>query len=100
MLHLNRPQLFPVLDLLVSEMLGARIPEATPDVRAGQAVRLALHLRAEGRNNLEPLRTIRVRLAEKGIERSLVRILDAILWLSHPGAGIGGTVRAFECRLA
>jgi hypothetical protein len=82
-------------------MLGARIsPNGPAAIRADQAVRLVLHLRGEGRKNLDALRTVHTRMAEKGIERSLVRILDAILWLSHPGAGIGSTAQAFQCRLA
>jgi Family of unknown function (DUF6308) len=101
MLHLKRPRLFPVLDLLVSEMIGARIsPDGPAAFRADQAVQLVLHLRGEGRKNLDALRAIQTRMVEKGIERSLVRILDAILWLSHPGAAIGSTPNAFQCRLA
>jgi hypothetical protein len=101
MLHLKRPRLFPVLDQLVAEMVGARIsPDAPSDLRAQQATRLVLHLREQGRNNVRVLRGIQAMLAGEKIERSLVRILDAILWLSHPAAGIGGTRRIFECRLA
>jgi hypothetical protein len=101
MLHLKRPRLFPVLDLLVAEMLGARIsPEAPPDVRARQATRLVLHLRDQGRHNIRGLREIQTSLTQEKMERTLVRILDAVLWLSHPGAGVGGTRRIFECRLA
>lgn len=101
MLHLKRPRLFPILDQLVAEMLGMRIsPDAPAEVRARQAARLIVHLRAQGRNNIRPLREIQAELAGQAFERSLVRILDAILWLSHPAASIAGVRRIFECRVA
>jgi hypothetical protein len=101
MLHLKRPRLFPMLDQLVIEMLGAGIsPGAPADVRAHQATRLVVHLRDEGRHNLSALRAIQAQLEVGAAERSLVRILDAILWLSHPAAGSPGRPRVFGCRLA
>jgi hypothetical protein len=99
MLHLKRPRLFPLLDRLVVEMLGARFPEGAAEVRAAQAAQLVTHVRAEGRRNLDALMTIQSQLAALGCERSLVRILDAVMWLSHPAAGVSGpSRRTFEVR--
>jgi len=91
MLHLKRPRLFPILDRLVVEMLGGRIADdAPPSIRAQEATRLVVHLRGQGRDNIQALKEIQAQLSEKGFERSLVRILDAILWPSHPAARIPG----------
>jgi hypothetical protein len=99
MLHLKRPRLFPILDELVLQLLGAGIsPDAPPEARARRAAVVVLHLRREGLKNSEALRAISASLGESGCDRSLVRILDAVLWLSHPAAG--GVRRVFECRLA
>jgi hypothetical protein len=51
------------------------------------------HLREQGRANLETLNGIRDELHRLGIARPLVRILDAIVWFSHPAAGVPGTAR-------
>lgn len=99
MLHLKRPNLFPILDELVLQLVGAGISrDAPPETRARRAAQVVLHLRREGLKNADALRTIRASLAESGFDRSLVRILDAVLWLSHPAAG--GVRRVFECRVA
>lgn len=91
MLHLKRPRLFPILDRFVMEMLGGRIADsAPPNLRAQEATRLVVHLRSQGRDNIRALREIQAQLSENGFERSLVRILDAILWPSHPAARIPG----------
>jgi Domain of unknown function (DUF6946)/Family of unknown function (DUF6308) len=100
MLHLKRPRLFPILDRLVAELLGAALPEeGPPELRARPAAELVFHLRAQGRANIDALRDIQAGLARLGHERSLVRILDAILWLSHPAAGNVGSRRLLECRM-
>jgi hypothetical protein len=91
MLHLKRPRLFPVLDSLVAQMLGGTVADDAPvGVRVARATELTTHVRREGRRNLAVLTELQRRLDEAGIERSLVRILDAALWLSHPAAGSGG----------
>lgn len=93
-LHLKRPRLFPVLDSFVAVMLGKNMPDDAPaDRRVKITVDLLLHLRAQGRANLEQLQTIQSALATKGIDRPLVRILDAIIWFAHPAAGVPGTTR-------
>jgi hypothetical protein len=78
-LHLKRPALFPVLDLLVVQLIGGvgRPPMA-----------LLLHLRTEAQRNRVALHQVQTNLHKAHITRTLVRILDALLWSSHPGAGI------------
>jgi len=91
MLHLKRPRLFPILDRFVVEMLGGRISDDTPpSIRAQEATRLVIHLRGQGRDNIHALKEIQAQLSAQGFERSLVRILDAILWPSHPAGRILG----------
>ena len=85
-LHLKRPRMFPVLDSLVLQQLG--VTEGVPMIRVVE------HLRSEGTRNLSALRSIQHAIAPH--ERSLVRILDIILWASHPAAGIAPTMRAWE----
>jgi hypothetical protein len=93
-LHLKRPKLFPVLDENVVTMLGAKIPaNAAYQRRAELALELALHVRDQGRQNLGILQEIQASLAGEGFKRSLVRILDAVLWFAHPAAGVSGTTR-------
>lgn len=79
MLHLKRPLLFPVLDALVVEQIGGvgRPPIA-----------LLLHLRGQAQRNRLALHQIQSNLQKAHITRTLIRILDALLWSSHPGAGI------------
>lgn len=93
-LHLKRPRLFPVLDEFVAVMLGRNMPEdASQSRRVKLAVGLVLHLRAQGRANLSQLQTINSTLKAEGVDRSLVRILDAVVWFSHPAAGVPNATR-------
>jgi Family of unknown function (DUF6308) len=86
-LHLKRPLLIPILDsLVVQQVGGARRP----------AVDVVLHLRAEGRRNRVALRQIQASLEQAQITRPLVRILDALLWSSHPAAGIAASLTGWE----
>ena len=80
-LHLKRPSLFPVLDLFVVQQLGGvgRLP-----------IELLLHLRAEARRNRLALHQVQTNLQQVHITRTLIRILDSLVWSSHPGAGITG----------
>lgn len=100
LLHLKRPQLFPVLDRFVAEMFGL---SGADDPRSQQrlevAVKLTRAIRSEGRQNLGPLRNIRDALAAEGTCRSLVRVFDAIVWFSHPAAGVAGARRMIDVRL-
>ncbi|HEV8053367.1 MAG TPA: DUF6308 family protein, partial [Candidatus Limnocylindrales bacterium] len=83
MLHLKRPSLVPVLDSLVIDQLGGR----------GKSVEQVLeHLRSVGRSNLDALRQIQTHLVsltgydQRPIDRTTVRILDALLWSTHPAS--------------
>ena len=99
-LHLKRPRLFPVLDGFVGVMLGINMPDdATPTRRAELAWTLMAHMREQGRANLEALTAIQVELHARGIARPLVRILDAIVWFSHPAAGVPGAAREIIVRV-
>ena len=99
MLHLKRPRLFPVLDSFVAQMLGGTIADDAPvAVRGARATELTTHVRREGRRNLVVLSELQRRLEQEKIGRSLVRILDAALWLSHPAAG-SRVGRSIEVRL-
>jgi Family of unknown function (DUF6308) len=94
-LHLKRPHLMPVLDRLVAEMMGVNLPDSpTVEQRIAVGQRLATAIRREARRNLDVLRRIQVQLAKDDIERPLIRIFDAILWFSHPAAGIPGAERS------
>lgn len=77
-LHLKRPRMFPVLDSLVLQQLGV--------TESIEPMKVVEHLRAEGRRNLVALRAVEAALAPH--ERSLVRIMDILLWTSHPAAGL------------
>jgi hypothetical protein len=94
LLHLKRPRLFPLLDEYVAVMLGRSVP-ATPERKLDTAIELVLHLRREGRRNLEPLTRIQAALAGDS-RRSLVRILDAVIWFSHPAAHLRGVERVLR----
>lgn len=97
LLHLKRPRTFPILDNLVTAMLGRNIPEDASDSRlVDLAMELLLHLREQGRQNLESLTALQAMLRAEGMERSLVRILDGVLWFSHPAASIEGIRREFS----
>jgi Family of unknown function (DUF6308) len=78
MLHLKRWRLVPVCDSLVAHQIGASSSTST--------IELVDHIRAQGRANLQALSSIQSYLAGRGIDRSLVRILDALLWTSHPAS--------------
>ncbi len=76
-LHLKRPRIFPVLDSLVLQTLG--VTDAVPPID------IVEHIRAEGRRNMDALRSIQSAVAPN---RTLVRILDILLWTTHPAAGL------------
>ncbi|MGD0121693.1 MAG: DUF6308 family protein [Candidatus Limnocylindrales bacterium] len=79
-LHLKRPGIFPVLDSLVVDQIGGG---------SHPAIEMVSHLRDQGIANRAALDAIRERLAativdDQPIRRSPVRILDGLLWTSHP----------------
>jgi uncharacterized protein DUF6308 len=88
-LHLKRPGMFPVLDSLVLQQLG--VTESVPMIKVVE------HLRTEGTRNLAGLREIQKSIAPR--QRSLVRLLDILLWASHPAAGLGPSMSQWEHRL-
>lgn len=102
LLHLKRPRLFPIVDRLTREMLGAPRPASAQ--REGDTewlVRLVLHLREQGRRNLPALKLIQQQLRAAGFDRSLIRIVGGVLWVSHPAAGgteVKGRVIAVRSR--
>lgn len=85
-LHLKRPRMFPVLDRLVLDQLG--VTESVPPIKVID------HLRAEGRREIERLRTVQANVAD--YDRSLVRIMDVLLWASHPAAGLASALRGWQ----
>lgn len=96
-LHYKRRRLFPILDSAVLTMTGLRIPGPTtsedPDVikrnrinRAEAAATACERLRGYAIDNWDVLRRIREMLDERGKERTLARILDAVLWSSSPAS--------------
>ena len=98
-LHLKRPWLMPVLDSLVIEQLGTRVSGSgsTRTTRASQARGIVMHLREQGLAVIDELLLIQAYLREiVGRERTLVRILDALLWSSHPGSLIAPVSRLME----
>jgi hypothetical protein len=75
-LHLKRPLLIPICDSFVAGQMGTTLKGHQ------ETTRLILHLRDEARadQNLRGLLTIQRHLEAAGKKRSLVRILDALLW--------------------
>jgi hypothetical protein len=89
MLHLKRPRLIPLLDALVVEQLGLGVPpRATPEVKAGYAARIIAHLAAQARANRAALVGIQRELRAEGVELSAIRIIDILVWSSHPAASL------------
>ncbi len=83
-LHLKRPRLVPVLDSLVIRQLGGQLLDSPPG-----SLRVIAHLRAVGRENLAAVCETQHFLSDRGLHRSLVRILDALLWSRDPASGLG-----------
>jgi hypothetical protein len=83
MLHLKRPRLVPVLDSLVVTQLGAPMA-STP----AKAVALINHVRRVIHDNADGLQRIIDYLGAQGVDRSPVRVLDALLWGSHKDSWI------------
>ena len=99
-LHLKRPRLVPILDSLVAQMLGVNPPDGLPpQQRLAGGRRLVAAVRQQGRRNLDVLRDIQAELARDHIERSLVRVFDAIIWYAHPAAGVPGIKRSIRVGL-
>lgn len=83
MLHLKRPRLVPVLDSLVVAQLGSPMPTT-----AAKAVVLIDNVRRVVHDNSAVLQHIIDYLGLHGVDRSPVRVLDALLWGSHQDSWI------------
>ena len=91
-LHLKRPALIPVLDSLVLAQVGMRPTDDVATWVAGTE-----RVRTVGRANSQALSDIDDHLRARGIVgRSTVRILDALLWVSHPAAGFASSLDGWE----
>jgi len=77
-LHIKRPRLIPVCDSYVAATMGIQLADSSD---WHSLLELVLHLRTQGQANLASLLTIQTRLSKAGLERTLVRILDALLWM-------------------
>ena len=74
-LHIKRPALISVCDSYVLQLLGI------PGQSTASGVAALVHLREEGRRNHSRLQDLRDRLRDEcGISRSLVRIMDVLIW--------------------
>ena len=88
-----------MLDSFVAQMFGVNLPPNPGRAkRIDTALRLARAVRREGRSNIDVLRNVRHRLLDEHIDRPLARILDALIWFSHPAAGVAGAKRVIEIR--
>lgn len=77
-LHIKRPAVVPICDSYVLQLMG--IPE-----RGGASVAAMIqHLRESRAGLLATLSDIQRRLSQAGIDRTLVRITDVLIWGSHP----------------
>jgi Family of unknown function (DUF6308) len=91
-LHVKRPKLIPVLDSLVLEVIGASVTASV-----STWVEAIEDVRGVGRSNLLELRAIREHLDSVGIHsRTLVRVLDALLWTGSPGSNLFPSLSGWE----
>lgn len=81
LLHMKRPALIPVCDSFVQAQLGAR-----PSTDLAEVVE---YIRIQGRRNLNELLAVQAWLARMGMDRTLVRVVDALLWSTHPDSEFG-----------
>jgi Family of unknown function (DUF6308) len=78
LLHIKRPALIPVCDSYVLGLMGI------PIVGADSGVALVEHLRAVRKELLPVLLDLQERLRQQGCDRTLVRIVDSLLWSAYP----------------
>lgn len=74
-------------------------PGPTQAQRIDIALELARAVRREGRESIDGPRCAKQKLHDDGIDRSLARIFDALIWFSHPAAGVAGAKRVMGARL-
>lgn len=73
-LHLKRPRLVPVCDSYVLRLMGI------PGQNAASGVALVESLRSLRAQWTPPLQRLKRSLSERGYDRTLVRIADAVMW--------------------
>ena len=81
LLHVKRPKLIPICDGRVCSMVEKRAGNAM------ETTSLIMAVREIGRANLDELAEIQQRLTSIGIDRTLVRILDSLLWSAYRAKG-------------
>lgn len=87
LLHLKRPALVPVIDSFVARALGARLSvDGSVDTRVRQAMAIVEHFRALAPRLRPQLEVVASHLGSVAIERSLVRVLDCVIWCSEAEA--------------
>lgn len=89
LLHLKRPALVPMIDSFVARALGAKLStEAPAATRVAQTRAILEHFRAAGVTRRPELERVDSHLRAAGIDRSLLRILDCLIWCSEADAWI------------
>jgi hypothetical protein len=89
LLYFKRPRLIPLLDALVLEQLGVPVPGGNDnEERAAVAADLTTHLAAQARANRAALAALQVELGGAAADLSAIRLIDILLWSSHPAAGL------------
>jgi hypothetical protein len=81
-LHIKRPRLIPVCDSYVLRLMGI------PGEDGASAAALIEHLRHLRGDLLPTLRELREKLLERGYDRSLLRVADALIWSSYPDTSL------------
>jgi hypothetical protein len=81
-LHIKRPALIPVCDSYVLGLMGI------PNVGADSGVALVAHLRSIRHELLPILLECQVRLRRQALNRTLVRIVDSLIWSAYPDTWI------------
>jgi hypothetical protein len=61
-------------------------------VKAEYAARVIAHLAAQARANRAALVDLQGELRKEGIELSAIRLIDILLWSSHPAASPGAPI--------
>jgi hypothetical protein len=89
LLALKRPRCVPPCDSYVLDLIGVRVPTEKENrhKRPAAIMRAIDLLRAQGIANLEVLVAIQEQLPQ---ERTLARVLDALLWSFHPASEFSG----------
>lgn len=74
-----------MLDRLVVDAVKGHISStASPATRASQSLGVIQHLRGEIRAHEEEIVEIQARLRAIGVDRTTTRIMDGLLWMTHP----------------